>query len=154
MAYNEKHLVKLADLKALGTKQKEVADALAARVDTLENVGSQANVLEGVKVNGTALAIANKMVDILIATGSKNGSISVNGADVAIKGWPLWLSRQRFLSRISMTRWLLFWRARLTRQLWTVTALLMPTPRMRSTPRSALSISLLALWPLLNCPSV
>lgn len=38
MAYNEKHLVKLADLKALGTKQKEVADALAARVDTLENV--------------------------------------------------------------------------------------------------------------------
>lgn len=84
MAYNEKHLAKLADLKALGTKQKEVADALAARVDTLENVGSQANVLEGVKVNGTALAIANKMVDILIATGSKNGSISVNGADVAI----------------------------------------------------------------------
>ena len=27
MAYNEKHLAKLADLKALGTKQKEVADA-------------------------------------------------------------------------------------------------------------------------------
>lgn len=86
MAYNGKHLAKLDDLKALGTKQKEVADALAARVDTLENVGSQANVLEGVKVNGTALSIANKMVDILIATGSKNGSISVNGADVAIKG--------------------------------------------------------------------
>ena len=86
MAYNEKHLVKLADLKALGTKQKEVADALAARVDTLENVGSQANVLEGVKVNGTALAIANKMVDILIASGEENGTISVNGAAVAIKG--------------------------------------------------------------------
>lgn len=49
MAYNGKHLAKLDDLKALGTKQKEVADALAARVDTLENVGSQANVLEGVK---------------------------------------------------------------------------------------------------------
>lgn len=61
MAYNEKHLVKLADLKALGTKQKEVADALAARVDTLENVGSQANVLEGVKLNGIA-AGANKYV--------------------------------------------------------------------------------------------
>ena len=71
MAYNEKHLVKLADLKALGTKQKEVADALAARVDTLENVGSQANVLEGVKVNGTALAIAYMMVDILIASGEE-----------------------------------------------------------------------------------
>ena len=86
MVYNGKHLAKLDDLKALGTKQKEVADALAARVDTLENVGSQANVLEGVKVNGTALSIANKMVDILIATGSKNGSISVAGTDVAIKG--------------------------------------------------------------------
>ena len=31
MAYNGKHLAKLDDLKALGTKQKEVADALAAR---------------------------------------------------------------------------------------------------------------------------
>lgn len=99
MAYNEKHLVKLADLKALGTKQKEVADALAARVDTLENVGSQANVLEGVKVNGTALAIANKMVDILIATGSKNGSISVNGSDVAIKG----LAALAFKAKVSQS---------------------------------------------------
>ena len=99
MAYNEKHLVKLADLKALGTKQKEVADALAARVDTLENVGSQANVLEGVKVNGTALSIANKMVDILIATGSKNGSISVNGADVAIKG----LAALAFKAKVSQS---------------------------------------------------
>lgn len=99
MAYNEKHLVKLADLKALGTKQKEVADALAARVDTLENVGSQANVLEGVKVNGTALAIANKMVDILIATGSKNGSVSVNGADVSIKG----LAALAFKAKVSQS---------------------------------------------------
>ncbi|MBS5686560.1 MAG: hypothetical protein KHW66_00350 [Faecalibacterium prausnitzii] len=99
MAYNEKHLAKLADLKALGTKQKEVADALAARVDTLEKVGSQANVLEGVKVNGTALAIANKMVDILIATGSKNGSISVNGADVAIKG----LAALAFKAKVSQS---------------------------------------------------
>lgn len=46
MAYNEKHLAKLADLKALGTKQKEVADAQAERIDTLEGVGSQANVIE------------------------------------------------------------------------------------------------------------
>lgn len=99
MAYNEKHLAKLADLKALGTKQKEVADALAARVDTLENVGSQANILEGVKVNGTALSIANKMVDILIATGSKNGSISVNGVDVAIKG----LAALAFKAKVSQS---------------------------------------------------
>lgn len=99
MAYNEKHLAKLADLKALGTKQKEVADALAARVDTLENVGSQANVLEGVKVNGVALAIAEKMVDILVATGSKNGSISVAGTDVAIKG----LAALAFKAKVSQS---------------------------------------------------
>ena len=47
---------------------------------------AEANVLEGVKVNGTALAIAGKMVDILIATGSTNGTISVNGTDVSIAG--------------------------------------------------------------------
>lgn len=68
MAYNEKHLAKLADLKALGTKQKEVADALAERIDTLEGVGSQANVIETIKVNGTAQAIKDKAVDITVPT--------------------------------------------------------------------------------------
>lgn len=48
--------------------------------------GAQANVLEGVKVNGVALSIASKIVDILIATGSTNGTISVQGVDVPIKG--------------------------------------------------------------------
>lgn len=60
--------------------------ALSDRVDTLESAGGQANVLEGVKVNGTALSIAEKMVDILIATGTANGTLSANGKDVAIKG--------------------------------------------------------------------
>lgn len=60
--------------------------ALSDRVDTLESAGGQANVLEGVKVNGTALSIAEKMVDILIATGTANGTLSVNGKDMAIKG--------------------------------------------------------------------
>ena len=50
-------------------------------------------------MNGTALAIANKMVDILIATGSKNGSISVNGADVAIKG----LAALAFMTRYAVS---------------------------------------------------
>lgn len=68
MAYNEKHLAKLADLKALGTKQKEVADALAERIDTLEGVGSQANVIETIKVNGTAQTIKDKAVDITVPT--------------------------------------------------------------------------------------
>lgn len=48
--------------------------------------GAQANVIEGIKVNGTALAIASKIVDILIATGTTNGTIKINGVDVAVKG--------------------------------------------------------------------
>lgn len=48
--------------------------------------GAQVNVLEGVKVNGTAVAIASKIVDLLIAAGSANGTISVQGMDVAVKG--------------------------------------------------------------------
>lgn len=50
------------------------------------DTGAQANVLEGVKVNGVALSIASKIVDILIATGSTNGTIAVQGVDVPIKG--------------------------------------------------------------------
>lgn len=50
------------------------------------SAGAEANVLEGVKVNGVALSIASKIVDILIATGSTNGTISVQGTDIPIKG--------------------------------------------------------------------
>lgn len=50
------------------------------------SAGAETNVLEGVKVNGVALSIASKIVDILIATGSTNGTISVQGTDVPIKG--------------------------------------------------------------------
>lgn len=50
------------------------------------SAGAEANVLEGVKVNGVALSIDSKIVDILIATGSTNGTISVQGTDVPIKG--------------------------------------------------------------------
>ncbi len=50
------------------------------------SAGAETNVLEGIKVNGVALSIASKIVDILIATGSTNGTISVQGTDVPIKG--------------------------------------------------------------------
>lgn len=69
---------KYAELSALEALQQKVTD--------LEVVGGQANVLEGVKVNGTALTIADKMVDILVATGTENGTISVNNANVAVAG--------------------------------------------------------------------
>ena len=92
MAYDNTHLVKLAALKALAEKVKSdyalksELTALSGRVDDLVTAGGEPNVLTGVKVNGTALAIAEKMVDILIATGSANGTIAVNKVDVAIKG--------------------------------------------------------------------
>lgn len=92
MAYDNTHLVKLAALKALAEKVKSdyalktELSALSERVDGLVTAGGEPNKLEGVKVNGTALAIAGKMVDILIAAGSANGTISVNKVDVDIKG--------------------------------------------------------------------
>lgn len=73
------------EIKAKYAKQS-VLETLQAKVEALEVTGGQANVLEGVKVNGTALAIADKMVDILVATGSENGTISVNNANVAVAG--------------------------------------------------------------------
>lgn len=50
----------------------------------IDKVDSKA--LVGVKVNGAALSIAEKMVDILIATGTTNGALAVNGRDVTVKG--------------------------------------------------------------------
>ncbi len=79
MAYNTENLTKLNHLKLLAQKTKQEIDAIVA-------AGGEPNVLEGVKVNGTALEIAEKMVDILIATGATNGTIAVNGADIAVKG--------------------------------------------------------------------
>ena len=61
-------------------------DAVVADIEGLVATGGEPNILEGVKVNGQALTIADKMVDILIASGEENGTISVNGAAVAITG--------------------------------------------------------------------
>ena len=83
----------LDQLKMLAQRTKGEIDkvdskvaTLSGRVDTLEGAGGQANVLEGVKVNGTALKIVDKVVDILIATGAANGTLAVNGIDVPVKG--------------------------------------------------------------------
>ena len=49
--------------------------------------GAQVNVLESVKVNGSALSIdANKAVDVTVVEGSTNGTVAVNGSDVAVHG--------------------------------------------------------------------
>jgi len=64
----------LDQLKMLGQRTK----------GEIDKVDSKA--LVGVKVNGVALSIAEKMVDILIATGTANGTLAVNGRDVTVKG--------------------------------------------------------------------
>lgn len=60
---------------------KMLAQRTKTEIDAVESKS-----LVGIKVNGTALAIADKMVDILIGIGATNGTLSVNGADVAVKG--------------------------------------------------------------------
>ncbi len=86
MAYDVNKLVKLQGLKDLATQVKTELAALSTRIDDIVSTGGEPNVITSVKVNGTALAIAEKAVNILIATGTANGTIAVNGVDVAIKG--------------------------------------------------------------------
>ena len=86
MAYTETKLTNLGHLK-------DIAERFAA--ENSKNV----NVLESVKVNGVALAIAQKAVDILIATGGANGTLAVNGTDVAIKG----LAALAYKAQVSQT---------------------------------------------------
>lgn len=92
MAYTGNELAKLSALEALA-QRAEKAYAKASDLESLQNkvsdlvtTGGEPNVLEGVKVNGTALEIVEKMVDILIASGTANGTLSVNGTDVEVTG--------------------------------------------------------------------
>ncbi len=60
--------------------------AQAEKLDGIEE-GAEVNVLEGVQVNGTDLTVdTNKKVNVTVATGTANGTLAVNGADVAVKG--------------------------------------------------------------------
>ena len=86
-------IITLDQFKTLATKVKSEDAALGTKitslseqVETLVETGGEKNLLEGVKVNGTALAITDKMVDLLIASGDENGTLSVNGVAVAVKG--------------------------------------------------------------------
>lgn len=92
MAYDTTKLTRLAHLKSLAQKvatecaTKTELASVNSRIDDIISTGGEPNVLNGVKVNGKALAIAEKMVDILIASGTANGTIAVNNVDVAITG--------------------------------------------------------------------
>ena len=76
--------VALEEGKALSTNdftttEKEKLDGIEA--------GAQVNVLESVKVNGSALTPnSDKAVDITVVEGTNNGTIKVNGTDVSVHG--------------------------------------------------------------------
>lgn len=72
--YNINKAPKLSALKIL-------AQRTDARLDALES-----GTLTGIKVNGTVVSAVERIVDILIATGTTNGTLAVNGVDVAVKG--------------------------------------------------------------------
>ena len=76
---------------ALGTKLETVT----TKVDNLVAAGGEANILEGVKVNGAALAISDKMVDILIASGEENGTSPSTALLLPSRAWPLWPTSPR-----------------------------------------------------------
>lgn len=66
---------------------KEALEDLSDTVDGIVSEGGQPNVIESVKVNGSALTPdANKAVNVTVAQGSANGTLAVNGSDVAVKG--------------------------------------------------------------------
>ena len=48
--------------------------------------GVSSSAIEHVQVNGTELAISNKTVNVTVIKGKTNGTISVNGTDVAVHG--------------------------------------------------------------------
>ena len=66
MAYNIEKKTKLKHLKDLAARVNAELTPVKSRVKALEDVGAQANVLEAVKVNGTAQAITDKAVDITV----------------------------------------------------------------------------------------
>lgn len=72
MPYDAEKFVKVGALKVMAERTK----------GEMEN----SNVIEAVKVNNVALAISDKAVNISIAEGATDGTLSVNGTDIAFHG--------------------------------------------------------------------
>jgi len=68
MAYDINKKTNVKHLKDLATRLNAELTPVKTRVEALEDVGAQANVLESIKVNGTAQAITDKSVDITVPT--------------------------------------------------------------------------------------
>lgn len=83
---NEVEVSSLADIKLFAQRVNKAVSALSSKVSELETAGGEANVLEGVKVNGAALTIADKLVDLMITEGTDNGTIKVNNVAITVHG--------------------------------------------------------------------
>lgn len=91
MAYDVTKLTRLSHLKALAQRSEEkfatkkALEALEGVVQGIVSVGGEANLVNDVLVNGKS-TVADKVASIAIAMGATNGTISVNGTDVGVKG--------------------------------------------------------------------
>lgn len=77
LALRTKNEIGLVDAKVAG---------LTTKVNDLVTAGGEPNKLEGIKVNGTLLALTDKIADILIAEGKTNGTVAANGVDIPVHG--------------------------------------------------------------------
>lgn len=78
MAYNANDIAKLGHLASLASKTKAAIDALDAKYE-----GAEANKIDSVKVNGTALTITNKSVNIDLSDYARKSDVA---AGVHVKG--------------------------------------------------------------------
>lgn len=79
---NDDYTVKDSQYGQYKTKVDDIED----RLDEIVTTGGEPNVIETVKVNGAALPVANKAVNIIAETGTTDGAIAINGEDVSVAG--------------------------------------------------------------------
>lgn len=79
------------------TQSGLMTPTLFNKIEELTETGGEPNAIDTVKVNGVALKIASKAVDILIKESTENGKINVNDTDIVIHG----LAALAYLSKVS-----------------------------------------------------
>ena len=68
MSTTSEKLTRLKHLSALATRTKSELNALDAKIQEIVTVGGQPNVIEEIQVNGVKQAVADKKVNLVIAT--------------------------------------------------------------------------------------
>ena len=68
MAYDTEKLTKLQHLKLLAEKTQTELESVQEKIQDIVTAGGEPNVIESVKVNGAALTVTDKEVDITVPT--------------------------------------------------------------------------------------